>query len=80
MLDERVVEWSELWKQEGVEKGRLEGLQQGEAALVLRLLERRFGTLKEDQRVRVQAADPATLLRWGERLLTARSVEDVLAG
>ena len=28
MLDERVIEWSELWKQEGVEKGRLDGTPQ----------------------------------------------------
>jgi hypothetical protein len=44
----------------------------------LRLLERRFGTLGGEDRSRVRAADAETLLRWGERLLTAESVDGVL--
>jgi predicted transposase/invertase (TIGR01784 family) len=94
MLAERVIEWTEQWKREGLEKGLEEGrqqglqqglqeglqqgLQQGEAALLLRLLERRFGTLDEEHRSRVRAADAETLLRWGDRLLTAESPNDVL--
>ena len=81
MLDERVIEWSELWKQEGVEKGRLEGLQQGQQARAGPAAPRApLWHAQDDQRARVRAADPETLLRWGERLLTARSVDDVLAG
>ena len=87
MLAERVIEWTEQWKREGLEKGRQEGLlkgrqegrQEGEAALLLQLLEHRFGAIGEDLRSRVQAADPETLLRWGQRLLTAGSLGDVLA-
>jgi hypothetical protein len=90
MLAERVVEWTEQWKREGLEKGLQQGLQQGrkegllegrqeaEAALLLRLLERRFGSLGEDVRSRVRAADAETLLRWGERLLTAESLDEIL--
>jgi len=96
MLAERVIEWTETWKeqglqegrrqgiQEGIQEGRQEGMQQGivkgEAAILQRLLERRFGPLTEEQRQRLQAADADTLLAWGDRFLTAASAEDVLQG
>jgi predicted transposase YdaD len=75
----------ESW-QKGRQKGRLEGRQEGwqkgrqegEAALLLRLMERRFGPLDETLRKRVQEADADTLLLWGERVLTAANAEDVI--
>jgi hypothetical protein len=80
MLAERVIEWTEEWKRQGIEKGRQEGRQEGEAALLLRLLELRFGPLSETSRAQVRAADAETLLRWGERILTAATLEDVFKG
>jgi hypothetical protein len=81
MLAERVTEWTKEWKHqgwlEGLEEGRQEGCREGEAALLLRLLELRFGPLDETHRGRVSQADADTLLKWGERVLTATSVEDV---
>jgi len=81
MLAERVTEWTEEWKRQGMEKGlqqgRLEGRQEGEAALLLRLLELRFGPLDETSGARVRRADAETLLRWGEKVLTAASLEEV---
>ena len=81
MLAERVIEWTEEWKRQGVEKGRQEGLkeglQKGEATLLLRMLELRFGPLSESSRTQVRAADADTLLRWGERVLTATTVDEV---
>ena len=81
MLAERVIEWTEEWKRQGMENGLAQGLekgrQEGEAALVLRLLERRFGTLDENLRSRVKAADADILLQWGERILTAATLEEV---
>jgi flagellar biosynthesis/type III secretory pathway protein FliH len=77
MLAERVREWAEEWKRQGLQEGIQEGLQQGEAAIVLRLLERRFGALDETVRQRIQAADAETLLLWGERVLTAQVLADV---
>jgi hypothetical protein len=82
MLAERVIEWTEQWKQqglqEGIEQGIHRGRKEGEAALLLRLLERRFGPLDETLRQRLQAADAETLLNWGERLFHADSAEEVL--
>jgi len=82
MLASRAEDWKRQWLQEGHLKGqmvgRLEGRLEGEAALLLRLLERRFGALPAEVRDRVAAADAAALETWGLRVLDAGSLEDVL--
>jgi len=88
MLAERVIEWTEEWKRQGIEEGRQEGLQEGrqegrqegEAALLLRQLELRFGPLSESSRAQVRTADAETLLRWGERIFAAETLEEVFRG
>lgn len=62
---------------EGREKGIQEGRQAGEALLLLRLLERKFGRLDAPTRTRVRNADAERLLEWGERVLSAQRLEDV---
>ena len=42
--------WAEDWKRQWLQEGRLEGRVEGDAALLLRLLERRFGTLPAEVR------------------------------
>jgi Putative transposase, YhgA-like/Domain of unknown function (DUF4351) len=83
MLATRAETWKRQWLQEGEQKGRLEGeqkgRQEGEAALLLRLLERRFGALPDWARDRIAAAGTASLEEWGLRVLEAGSLEDVLA-
>ena len=54
-----------------------EGHQEGEADILLGLLEAKFGDLDEPTRERVQAADGGTLQRWSLRVLTATSLEEV---
>jgi hypothetical protein len=82
MLAARVEQWIQEWRQEGLEKGlekgRQEGRQEGEAALLLRQLERRFGTLPDWAADRVRAADIAALEDWGLRILDGGSLGDVL--
>ena len=86
MLATRAEDWKRQWLQEGraegLTEGRAEGLTEGlvkgEAALLLRLLERRFGALPAEVRDRVAAADAAALETWGLRVLDAGSLEDVL--
>jgi hypothetical protein len=73
MLAERVTEWTEQWEQQGIEKGILKG----EAIFLVRLLERRFGTLDETSRVRILQADSETLLQWGDQVLTATTLAEV---
>lgn len=64
---------------EGRVEGRAEGRIEGEAEVVRRQLERRFGPLPEGARTRLAAADADTLLRWADRLLDARSLDEVFA-
>ncbi len=90
MLAERVIEWTEQWEQRGMQKGFKKGIEQGidrgiqqgrqegEASLLLRLMERRSGSVDEVICNRLQTADAETLLRWGDRLLNAASPEEVL--
>jgi len=64
-------------RQEGREEGRAEGRMEGEAAVLLRLMERKFHPLSESARQRVADADAETLLVWAERVLDATCLEDV---
>ena len=58
---------------EGMEKGRLEG----EAEVLLRQLERKFGPVGPEIRKRLSEATPEKLLTWAERILTAEKIEEV---
>jgi hypothetical protein len=62
----------------GMEKGVQQGKQLGSAAVLERLIERRFGPLSASLRERLAQADTETLLVWSERILDARTLEDVL--
>ena len=78
MLATRAEDWKRQWLQEGRAEGLMEGRVEGEAALLLRLLERRFGALPAEVRDRVAGADAAALETWGLRVLDAGSLDDVL--
>ena len=81
MLEKRVEEWNRELREEGrllgLKEGEQKGMQKGEATLLLRQLERKFGRLDAQTRKRVRSADAGRLLDWGERLLTAERLEDV---
>ena len=64
--------------EQGIARGRQEGWQAGEAAMLLRLIDRKFGPPSEPVRERITSADPETLLRWSDRILTADSLDAVL--
>ena len=51
----------------------------GEAKLLLRQLGLRFGPLSDATRARVEAATRQQLDAWGERILTAQTLDEVLA-
>ena len=77
MLAETVAEWKEEWKQQGREEGWEGGRKEGESNILLKQLELKFGKLSAEERKRVQSADSETLLKWGERILTADAIDDV---
>ena len=45
--------------------------------MLLRQLTRKFGAIDESIRARVLGADAEQLLVWGERVLSAETLEDV---
>ncbi|HKH47235.1 MAG TPA: Rpn family recombination-promoting nuclease/putative transposase [Thermoanaerobaculia bacterium] len=73
MLAESIDRWNRELREEGVQ----EGVQKGEARVVLRLLRLKFGSLEPEIEDQVRSADADRLLQWGERVLTAESLQDV---
>ena len=62
-----------------VERGRAEGRAEGRAAMLLKLLETRFGVLPADVTERVRTASVEQLDLWAVTVLTATSLEGVFA-
>ena len=55
-----------------------QGHKEGERALLLRLLCTRFGELPAAAVARIEGAEVAVLERWGERMLSAKTLAEVL--
>ncbi len=62
---------------EGQIIGEARGETRGEATMFLKLLERKFHTVPESARKRIEAADAETLLLWGERVLDATGLDEI---
>lgn len=63
-----------------VQKGIEKGVDKGQRELLLRQLALRFGDLPAAVTERVNEAGAADLGRWAERILDAKSLDDVFAG
>jgi hypothetical protein len=74
MLATRSERWVQNWLREGEEKGR----RLGEASMLLRQLQRRFGVLPGWAAERVTFADSPALEEWSLRILDASRLEDVV--
>lgn len=61
-----------------IRKGIDQGMQHGEAAVLMRLIRCKFGDVPDAARRRIESADTETLLEWSERVLTAESIEEVV--
>ncbi|MEO5348210.1 MAG: DUF4351 domain-containing protein [Magnetococcus sp. YQC-3] len=61
----------------GEERGRLTGRREGEATMLTRLLQRRFGNIPEWVNEKIAQADPTSLEEWGVRILEAQTLEGV---
>jgi hypothetical protein len=55
-------------------------IQQGQVKVLRKLLERRFGLLSEQTLERLEAAGDQDLDQWVERVLTARTLDEVFEG
>jgi predicted transposase/invertase (TIGR01784 family) len=77
-IDRYIEQGREQGREQGIQQGIDLGRKQGEEAVLLRLIERRFGRPSDAVRSRIQAADAETLLDWSERILTADSIDAAL--
>jgi hypothetical protein len=71
MLTESTIDWSREWR----DIGKLEG----EAAILQRLLTKRFGALDDITLTRLHSATSEQLELWAERVLDATSLQAVFA-
>nr|VFK40161.1 MAG: conserved hypothetical protein (putative transposase or invertase) [Candidatus Kentron sp. SD] len=62
---------------EGLLEGEVKGETKGEAKLLMRQLSRRFQPLPNEVTDRIQKADPNTIEIWADRILDAKSLEEV---
>ncbi len=77
MLAERVKEWTHEWEAKGVRKGRKEGMQKGEAGILLRQMHLKFGKLDAEVLAKIESASAEQLLVWSEHILSAQTVEEM---
>jgi hypothetical protein len=63
----------------GRKEGRTEGQAEGQAKLLVRLLEKRFGSLPDHVRARILAADVQSLDTWFDRAIDATDLQSVFA-
>jgi hypothetical protein len=70
----------ETWRQEAVQEGVKKGVQQGECAVLMRLLRQRFGDAVDahvEQRVATASIEQIDL--WTMRILSATTLAEVFA-
>jgi predicted transposase YdaD len=65
-------------KAEGEAKGKAEGEAKGKAELLLRQIGLRFGVLAPAVREKILSAAPERLDVWAERVITGRSLDEIL--
>lgn len=65
-------------RQEGRQEGLADGLRMGQAALLVRLLTKRFGELPTDVETQIGGADLGQLQAWAEAALEARTLDEVM--
>ncbi|MEO5330202.1 MAG: DUF4351 domain-containing protein [Magnetococcus sp. THC-1_WYH] len=76
---EMITKGKQEGHKEGHKEGRKEGRKEGEAALLLRLLQRRFGTVPTWANGKIANADLPTLEAWSLRFVDAQSLDEVFA-
>lgn len=74
--EERLEGWQK-GRQQGRYEGRQEGRQEGEIQLLTRQLDKRFAPLPEWVGLKLLQAESSQLEYWAERILDAKSVDDV---
>jgi len=75
--EEFMSSWVQAYINQGEAKGKADGLIEGEAKMLLRQLQRRFGEVRGDVVERIRSAKLEQLDEWGDRFVDARTLEDI---
>jgi len=78
-LEQGLEKGREEGLEQGLEKGREEGRALGAVEVLEMQLTARFGSLPDEAKARLRAADATACERWSVRLLTAPTLDDVFA-
>ena len=63
--------------QKGMQQGMQKGLLQGERAILLRQLQRKFGVIQSHYQKRIEQAGAEDLLGWADTIISASSLDEV---
>lgn len=82
-MDTVADQLEEMFMEKGIERGMERGIEQGRKEgrrqLLLRQIRRRFGEPPQSVVERVNGADEEMLDTWADRVLTAKTLDEVLA-
>nr|VFJ86460.1 MAG: protein of unknown function (DUF4351) [Candidatus Kentron sp. LFY] len=82
MLSQIDVERLPAYRQvmeKGLKRGIEQGRGEGEAVFLMRLLRHKFGPLSPALEQRIRNAEPEALATWGERVLSAQTLDEVFS-
>ncbi len=74
---EQIMELTTSWEQKGITKGRVEGIQEGQSNTILKLLNRKLGTLDNAIAEQIKSLNPEQLDSLTEDLLDFQSLDDL---
>ncbi|MBW8066482.1 MAG: DUF4351 domain-containing protein [Ferrovum sp.] len=77
MLSERMKEWAHQHEAKGVQRGVLQGLQQGESLALQKLLTKRFGGITPETLARIASASQEQIEVWFDQAIDASSYDEV---
>ena len=78
-LEDTAVTIAEQLRQQGRQQGLQQGLQQGRAEQLTKLIRLKFGPIPPQHDARVQTASIEELDRYSERILSAETIDELLA-
>lgn len=61
----------------GIVKGEAIGVLKGESAMLIRLIKHKFGAISPEQESKIKQANAEKLLEWGDRILEAKTIDDI---
>lgn len=81
IMSKTIIEWwQEEAREEAKQEGKLEGKLEGESNMLKTLIQHKFGVISPPYLEKIEKADCETLLKWGERILIAKNVEQIFGG